>query len=944
MEFKYLGKSGFPHGETVDTHKYDNQMDYSRFDASQMTVLICNVPWDQGEAHIGNRVVEGYGNVVHFGSEERRDIWFDNIPGKECERWETRYRDLHTTMTIDIPLPFDVAATYNYVVVRQHELAREGDAIAYESLKTRGIRSWHYFIRDMEMMAPSTTRIHLLHDVWQDFIYRLGITGMLLERGHAPMVNTTVDQYLQSPAETCDDLLADDISAGEPCQVRYMEGTPLNRDDMRAVIVTSADPSGAWGTKGQGNWCVPALPCTIVGGVPSTYMLTLPANDLMSFLLDARARVPQWFQSVQAIFLIESSFLALTDTFTFAGHSCARVVGGQTRHLDVIKLSAAQFGYDARYAKIAKLYTSPYAHLEVTDETGNVTVIKVEDTVGALSATVCANLVFPFLKLRSILVGAGGTKGVTVTFRNLTGHDMTYVGDWARTIMEWEIPTFQVVLQSSARYDYSTHFDRAQLEADRLMRRDMATRDATIALTNANALAGTSCDNAQEMANAVDGASHTTSEGTRRSSETMAFAQEGSSNERTNAQSTAEGLRAEASRLAERGNANTVINNAAAQTVANTAIATAGNTAATSDCNLSNALAQALQAWDAGYTRNTINANAEAATQTAAIGATSSVVQGAWSGGVSGFMSGGVLGAQVGAVGGLVSGGISAATTGLSTAVAINLDQRKAEASIQTSQSKTTSTAVNNTQRTSTANNGKTAIRQATNDLVSTSAANTASTMRDNADVIKNSVVESAKVVHDARIGAAETLRKASVSAAGIVEGAQNAAADTTRDAQLENATRLYDTEMGNSKRTYEARLTNANVTYDNDGSRIDNMVRQAALEAPQVYGSVTNAETALVAPQLIMVAVKTQSRHAIAHAGDIFLRFGYVLNKWWEFDGVWCLCSYFTYWKVTDFIVRDNGIQDVWQDMLRLLLMGGVTVWRDPNMIGKVSIYDNFN
>ena len=96
-----MGKT-FPHLDTVnafppdnvDVYKFDTDFDYSRYDARQMDIMICRVPWDMGEAHIGNRTIGGIGNVVAFEDEEERDDWFASIPDDECFRFSTKFKDL----------------------------------------------------------------------------------------------------------------------------------------------------------------------------------------------------------------------------------------------------------------------------------------------------------------------------------------------------------------------------------------------------------------------------------------------------------------------------------------------------------------------------------------------------------------------------------------------------------------------------------------------------------------------------------------------------------------------------------------------------------------------------------------------------------------------------------------------------------------------------------
>ena len=181
-------------------YDYTNELDYSRYDYSQMHVQICNVNWDQGEAHVGQRVLSGLGNVVYFGSAAERDKWFDAIPDSECFRWDTKFKELHSDLTLNVPLPFDVASNYNYVRVTYNLFANDDNPVEYED-KT-GVREWFYFIREARFLAPNTSKLVLLDDAWTTWIYELDITSMILERGHAPLFSTTADTYLANPLPT----------------------------------------------------------------------------------------------------------------------------------------------------------------------------------------------------------------------------------------------------------------------------------------------------------------------------------------------------------------------------------------------------------------------------------------------------------------------------------------------------------------------------------------------------------------------------------------------------------------------------------------------------------------------------------------------------------------------------------------------------------------------
>ena len=983
-EFKHLGKSGFPHADNMNVYKYDNQFDYSRYDYNQMRITICSVPWDLGEAHIGNRSIDGVGNVVYFGSKQARDNWFDSIPDKDCFRWETKYKELHRDNYITVPLPFDVAARYNYMFVQYHLFANDNNLIQYED--TNGIISWCYFVRNVEFLSPNTSRLELMDDTWQTFIYDVDVTGMILERGHAPMYAIDADTYLANPQAHTKYLLAKDVNFGELHKVTHTKAVSLNNTNIYACVVTSGHVSEDWGTKDKDSWHTPTPAYANVTGVPNFCVMAMPAASLNTLLETAKATCPQFMQTVQAVFFMEAAYLNLGSSFAFCGVTCNRVISTNTQTKNVINLAKSQFGYESKYVNIAKLYTWPYAALEITDEAGNATQVRIEETTGTIMATVAAQTVFPYVNLEAILSGVGGAGSVSVSFANINARSFDFSGRWYQHLMRWEVPTFAVLLQASSHYDYATHFDRLQMGNDRETNRNIGTHNAKTTQANDNAsatteLANTNASATMTQTNVVASANTTLANARAGAGSTKANSDESANTARTNATNianasyTATTQQSEgthnatltqnvASQTVQNNSAQNIIDNGNAQTTANTTINTKANQASTSDCNLSNSLSQALQAWDAGYSRATVCADTDAAWYSAGVAATSSVVGGAANGAITGFGTAGPPGATIGAIGGLVSGGIGAATTGLSTAITTNLESRKTEASISNSQNKTSATNNNNSERTSTANNGRTGQCEATNTMIATSVANTAATLRSNASTTKKAADSAADSIQNATNSAASTMRDAQITAAKAIydtttannvrtydtatanavnsnETARNNA-QRSYDTATANAQRAYDTEATNITRIYDTNIANVTDTYDNSGRRIQNLVRQAALDAPLIYGHIDNAKTATTLPQAIFANVITEPDYAIANAGDEFLRYGYYLNQCWDFDGNWCIGKHFTYWKLKDYWVKTNAMQDQYQDAIRFFLMGGVTVWSKPEEIGAVSIYDN--
>ena len=119
-----------------------------------------------------------------------------------------------------------------------------------------------------------------------------------------------------------------------------------------------------------------------------------------------------------------------------------------------------------------------------------------------------------------------------------------------------------------------------------------------------------------------------------------------------------------------------------------------------------------------------------------------------------------------------------------------------------------------------------------------------------------------------------------------------------------------------------------------------------AQLSAPTQFGS-DNGDPTLDAFERkgLQVKVRTQSAGNIAQAGDLMLRFGYSLNQVWNVtDSGLNLMKHFTYWEAADIWINEGeGVNQDAQSDIQSAFERGVTVWANPNEIGKVSIYDNW-
>ena len=827
-KFNYLpnNKSDFPHIDNINTFKYDNDFDYGRFDYDQMSLTVCTVPWDMGEAHIGNRTIAGIGNVVYFDSKQARDKWFADLPDNECYRFTTKFKELHRDGFIDVPIPYDMCAKHNYLVVHYEKFANENSPVQYEG--NDGLRDWFWFIREVEFLAPNTTRLHIMDDAFQTWIYDVNVSGMVLERGHAPMFATRASEFLDNPIEKNEYLLTEDVNFGEPSQVKHIDAIALNAGDMYACIATTAYPPGTWGSKAGSDWKVPARSYNNSDGTPSVFVFAVAASSLDTFLSNIDASIPQFKQTIQGIFFASSQLVTTSGSFTFASTTCYYLVAGR-KTIDFVDLEKSLFGYSAKYDDLAKLYTSPYAHIEICDENGATDIVRIEDTTGTIKISAALSLAYPFINIDAHLLGVGGSASASVTFKNLDSKTFPISGQWYDTLKSWNVPTFAVVQESSVNYDYATDFDRKQRVVDYTTAYDNATASAATAQADAVASANT------RQAN-------------------------------------------------ENANADAIVDNADTSIANNNEVTNRSILSAWADVQLTQDYNNDIRDYDNIATTATASATIAADEQQAAISASSAGLSTA----VSAVSS--ALSLDFGgAVGSVANGVIGTNATLASTSVGVQLTATNA----------------------SLATASNTAHTRAANDITDNKAQNQTDTQSD-IRTANNDMMETIAATNSATI--------------------------------IANASRTQATETGNAARDYATAVANAGRSRSQAQSAIANDIAQAALKEPLQYGAFENGDSATTKPMAMFAHIVTQSKSAIASAGDEFLRYGYQLDRQWEFDGNWNVGKYFTYWKLRDFWVTNLNVPDMYMDKLRFFLFGGVTVWRKPEYIGKVTIYDNFS
>lgn len=476
----------FPNLDNVDVYRYDNTLDYSRFKPTAR-LKMCNVPW-----------CGRYDDVVKFDDDAARDAWFDSLEG-EVINLETMF-NVKPDGASKVPVPVTSAQGYNYLVVDLPRMTGDAQPLAYAAGGRK--RRYFYFIRDAQQLSPNSTRLILTLDVWTTYINEMRFDYVLLERGHAPVAASSVADYLANPRENSAYLLSDDVNTGgEPFVETSRAVKNYSAETQRACIATYADLQGGLGTAAAPK--VPAISEPDVSGVLAPRVYSVAVGDLQPFLRALEANAPWMKSTVLGVFFAPSDLLTQSAPFTLWGISIT-VLNAVQKIERFIQPGAADFGYPAKAAGFAKLYTYPYAAIRIGDERGRTSTVRIED-LGAdgIRLASAVNLVMPYISIDARLLGIAGATD-SLTFQTIEGRTYGYGGAWGEYLKSWNLPVMQVSQGAASRAAYTTVYGRAhaRLAADNALASALAS-NAT-ANTNANNSARNITDN-----NAVNTAANT---------------------------------------------------------------------------------------------------------------------------------------------------------------------------------------------------------------------------------------------------------------------------------------------------------------------------------------------------------------------------------------------------------------------------------------------------
>lgn len=925
MDFPHLGDTEFPILKTENVYAFKNTFDYHRWDENTIVRLV-NVLWDSA-----------LNDAPLFDSNDIRDSWFDSLEDGFALRLETAARIVPEGY-VKIPVPYDVAARYNYLYV-EIPVATGDEMIDYE--QSYGIRRWYFFIDHIDYGSPNATHVYVTNDFWTTFQNDVTIRYMMLERGHAPVAASDVRKYLSNPIENSALLLAPDVDFGRGSVVRHSKMVPFGNGTKYVVFASMAtsnnvremghrtgDGTNAWTPpsysdtqhrdghqmsisdyvwgngydfsslrtyvdNGASNmnripnnvtcWAIRANECFGFGG----------SNYGDSFLVRMPRECPAFLQTIRAMFVVDSSMIEMPYApVTMCGHNLY-YCRGNSQPIQKFTLNDAMFSFPDRYKRYAKLYTFPYSLIELTDNDGQTVSIRIEDT-GEITYQLITSIAFPFLDMRVLFGGIGGNgDGNVYSWKSLTDDSSQIeigADDWGSIKFDWPIPTYGLYMDGETAYNLRNWANLKNARIDAISAYHATMRDANCAENNAIALAQTAESNATDTANT----------------------------HQTNTNADADTLVANTANTCNAQTANTAL------TVAtNTANVALGNNTSTFVTALNNGLATANMQTDNTLMVSQTAAQNEASIATTDNTATASIISGA----VDGMAAS--TGTAVTAIGAeatgtaIVQAGIGAMMGAVSGYVNAQADKANAVILTQVQTTLANSTGWANATKVSDTNDNNDNVTDAMNDLKS-----------DQNDNTNDCITQ---------------------QTANNVAAATNNAANTSNTMKA-NATRSKNTAVSNAARTRGTTVTNAGYTQGDTENTAKELLRAAQNKAKNSYETACNQMPIQIgettgAPMSdyfrtrgVQIKVRTESESAIAQAGDHFARYGYALNRMWDVkESGFCPMRNFCYWKASDIWVDDrlSSTSDASKAIQRMFLEG-VTLWKNPNEIGRVSVYDN--
>src|SRR5699024_9745717 len=166
--------------------------------------------------------------------------------------------------------------------------------------------------------------------------------------------------------------------------------------------------------------------------------------------------------------------------------------------------------------------------------------------------------------------------------------------------------------------------------------------------------------------------------------------------------------------------------------------------------------------------------------------------------------------------------------------------------------------------------------------------------------------------------------------------GIETSLANRNTRAQVDTAGYMRDTNKEFAD--YAAR-----GDYEQAVAGINARVQDAKLIQPTTSGQIGGDAFNLAVYQWSADArVKMVTSGAMAAIGEYWLRYGYRINRFIQLPQNLKAMTKFTYWKLLETYLSSSRCPEAFRQTIRGILEKGVTVWNNPNDIGRIDVADN--
>lgn len=130
---------------------------------------------------------------------------------------------------------------------------------------------------------------------------------------------------------------------------------------------------------------------------------------------------------------------------------------------------------------------------------------------------------------------------------------------------------------------------------------------------------------------------------------------------------------------------------------------------------------------------------------------------------------------------------------------------------------------------------------------------------------------------------------------------------------------------------------------YANARANMDAKIQDAQMIPHGMSGQFGGETFNLVNDDMnLTLRVKMIDQASIAVTGEYWLRYGYPVRRSANIPHDLRVMDKFSYWKLTEIYIRTAGMPETFKQAIRGILEKGVTVWNNPNDVGRIDFADN--